>query len=240
MDHVPPPADPVREAPTELTGWERPIGRGAFLATVLTGLGALTLLSRASGLSRAVTNVTSAVKPGGSWRIYAVASPLPKFDPASYRLRITGAVENPIELGWDEVQAWRSHPITADFHCVTGWSVMDVHWAGILPADIVARVKPTRKAKFVSMHSLEDPYVDQVTMEQFLEAGNVLAHTMDGEPLTREHGAPLRMVLPDMYGYKGVKWVKEIRFDSEQMSGYWEQRGYDTDAYVGRSNGYGG
>ena len=67
----------------------------------------------------------------------------------------------------------------------------------------------------------------------------MLARNQDGKPLTRSHGAPLRLVLPRMYGYKNVKWVRELRFDSTAAPGYWEQRGYDVDAWVGKSNGYG-
>lgn len=239
MDPIDEPAtgDRGHSKPTALTAWERPIGRRAFLGTVFTGIGALVLLSRASGVTRAVTKVTESVMPDGGWRIYAIQSPMPEFTPETFTLRITGEVEEPVELTWDEVLAWSAHKRTSDFHCVTGWSVMDVHWKGILAKDIVERVRPTAKAKFVSMYSLEEPYVDQVSMEQFLHDDNVLAHTMDGAPLTREHGSPLRMVLPQMYGYKGVKWVKELRFVSKMELGYWEQRGYDADAYVGNSNG---
>jgi DMSO/TMAO reductase YedYZ molybdopterin-dependent catalytic subunit len=237
FDDQPAATDRGHDAPTELTVWERQIGRRGFLGTVFTGLGALVLLSRASGVTRVVSKVTESVKPDGGWRIYAVQSPMPVFEPDTYTLKISGEVEHPMELTWDEVRDWPSTKTTADFHCVTGWSVMDVQWEGILPSEIIDRVKPTTNAKFVSMLSLEEPYVDQVSMEQFLHADNVLAHTMDGEPLTREHGSPLRMVLPQMYGYKGVKWVKELRFDSEMQLGYWEQRGYDADAYVGNSNG---
>lgn len=233
----PTPAERDRPTPTELTAWERPIGRGAFLGTIAAGLGGLVLLSQTSGLNRAISKAAESVMPGGAWRIYAVESPMPEFDPATFTLKIGGEVEQPIELSWDEVASWHAHKRINDFHCVTGWSVMDVHWKGILPADIVARVRPKPGAKFVTMKSLETSYVDQITLPQFLHEDNVLAHTMDGKPLTREHGAPLRMVLPEMYGYKGVKWVNELRFDTKMMPGYWEQRGYDADAYVGRSNG---
>jgi DMSO/TMAO reductase YedYZ molybdopterin-dependent catalytic subunit len=91
----------------------------------------------------------------------------------------------------------------------------------------------------VTLQSLEGPYVDQISLDQFRESNVMLARHMDGKPLTRSHGAPLRLVLPSMYGYKGVKWVREIRFDSQQAPGYWEQRGYDVDAWVGKSNGFG-
>lgn len=225
------------KGPSEISVWERPIGRRAFLGTVFTGLGALVLMSRSGGLTRAVSKVTESVKPGGAWRIYAVQSPMPVFNPATFTLKIGGEVENPIELSWDEVLSWPSVKKTSDFHCVTGWSVMDARWQGILPREIIDRVKPTSKAAYVSMLSLEEPYVDQVTIEQFLYKENLLAYRLDEEPLSREMGSPLRMILPEMYGYKGVKWLKELRFDSEMQLGYWEQRGYDVDAYVGKSNG---
>ena len=67
----------------------------------------------------------------------------------------------------------------------------------------------------------------------------MLAYEMDGKPLRREHGAPVRVVIPEMYGYKNVKWVERIELVAKPASGYWEQRGYDVDAWVGRSNGYG-
>ena len=76
-------------------------------------------------------------------------------------------------------------------------------------------------------------------MQQFTAPDVMLARHMDGKPLTRSHGAPLRLVLPSMYGYKGVKWVRELRFGNVLEPGFWEQRGYDIDAYIGKSNGYG-
>ena len=128
---------------------------------------------------------------------------------------------------------------TSTFHCVTGWSVDNVHWEGIRPQTIIDLVRPKAAAKFVSLQSLETPYIDQISLEQFREPNAMLARRQDGKPLTRSHGAPLRLILPSMYGYKNVKWVRELRFDAVQTPGYWEQRGYDTDAWVGKSNGFG-
>ena len=91
----------------------------------------------------------------------------------------------------------------------------------------------------MTLQSLETPYVDQISLAQFQEPDAMLARHQDGKPLTRSHGAPLRLVLPSMYGYKNVKWVRELRFDSAAAPGFWEQRGYDVDAWVGGSNGYG-
>jgi DMSO/TMAO reductase YedYZ molybdopterin-dependent catalytic subunit len=113
-----------------------------------------------------------------------------------------------------------------------------VRWEGIRPETIIDLVQPMASAKFVTLQSLETPYVDQVSLDQFREPDAMLARHQDGKPLTRSHGAPLRLVLPSMYGYKNVKWVRELRFDAAPAPGYWEQRGYDVDAWVGKSNGY--
>ena len=86
--------------------------------------------------------------------------------------------------------------------------------------------------------SAEKPYVDTLTLEQAHLPDVMLAYEMDGQPLPRPHGAPVRVVIPDMYGYKNVKWVERITVGAHAEPGYWEQRGYDTDAWVGRSNGF--
>jgi DMSO/TMAO reductase YedYZ molybdopterin-dependent catalytic subunit len=94
-------------------------------------------------------------------------------------------------------------------------------------------------AKFVTFQSMEGPYVDQLSIEQFTLPDVMIARQMDGGPISRAHGAPLRLVIPDMYGYKNVKWLASITFVAKASAGFWEQRGYDIDAWVGRSNGYG-
>jgi DMSO/TMAO reductase YedYZ molybdopterin-dependent catalytic subunit len=231
----------ARETPGERE-WSRPIGRAAFLATVAAGIGGIAVapsLSRAIGdrLNRVLPAGVADLLPIGGWRIYSVNPPMPRFDPQRYRLRITGAVHTPVELTWERVLALPRRSVTADFHCVTGWSVEDVPWEGIAPETVMDLARPRPEARYVTFVSLETPYEDQLTLEQFLLGDNVVAHTMYGRPIRREHGAPVRMVIPRMYGYKGVKWLGEIRFDTAERPGYWERRGYDTDAWVGGSNG---
>ena len=100
-----------------------------------------------------------------------------------------------------------------------------------------AGLKQTAKAlRFVS---LEEPYDDSLTLDQAFLPDVMLALEMDGKPVSRAHGGPVRLVIPDMYGYKSVKWVGRIEaLDTTDHLGYWEQRGYDVDAWLGRSNGY--
>ena len=105
-------------------------------------------------------------------------------------------------------------------------------------ADLLATAKPLPEAKALTFYSLEKPYVDSITLEQAMLPDTMLAHRMDGAPLTRPHGSPARLVIPQMYGYKGVKWVHRIELTKAPEAGFWEQRGYDWNAWVGRSNGY--
>ena len=231
-----------RPTPTPRSGL--PIGRAALLGTFVAGVGGIVVAPALSRfLSRAVpsTGGLGEVLPGigDGWRIYSVQSPLPRFDPSTFELRITGLVEKPQRLRWSDVAALPGVHQTSDFHCVTGWSVDNVKWEGIRPQTIIDLVRPKASAKFVTLFSLETPYVDQISIPQFREPDAMLARHQDGKPLTRSHGAPLRLVLPSMYGYKNVKWVRELRFDSVAAPGYWEQRGYDVDAWVGKSNGLG-
>jgi DMSO/TMAO reductase YedYZ molybdopterin-dependent catalytic subunit len=184
-----------------------------------------------------VPNAVRSLVPDG-WRIYSVNPPWPTFNPATYRLQVTGAVEHPLSLSWDEVLALPQARQTTDFHCVTGWTVGGVHWQGVRLQDLWDRAKPTAQARYANFVSLEQPYVDSLSMGQTTLPNVMLAHSMDNLPLTQAHGAPMRLVIPEMYGYKGVKWLTRIDLVPKLEAGFWEQRGYDVDAWVGRSNGY--
>lgn len=216
-----------------------PLGRAAFLGTIAAGVGGIAVLSRfGGGVGSSVASLgdrlgVAAIVPTGGWRIYNVQDPMPTFDPATYTLTIDGAVENPVRLTWSDVQNVPMVQSISDFHCVTGWSVEDVHWKGITPTTLCELVRPQATAKHVNFQSLEEPYFDQLTLEQFQLPDVLLATEMDGLPLKRVHGAPMRLVIPQMYGYKGVKWLSRITFEQEPTPGYWETRGYDADAWVG-------
>lgn len=232
------------EAPRETPRSELPVGRAAFLGMIAAGIGAIVVAPSISGsvngaLGRAIPDQISSAVSGGGWRIYSVAPPMPTFDPATYALRIGGLVERPATLSWADVEALPGERQVSDFHCVTGWSVLDVMWEGVRPRTIIDLVRPRPQARYVSFFSLEAPYADQITLDQFRLEDVMVARTMDDRPLKRVHGAPLRVIIPRMYGYKGVKWLAGISFDAEPGLGYWEQRGYDVNGWVGRSNGFG-
>jgi DMSO/TMAO reductase YedYZ molybdopterin-dependent catalytic subunit len=221
----------------------RPYGRRAFLLLLAGGVSSL---GWAGWASRPLAPVTSAFSqllgnlfPIGGWRIYTISGSMPIFDERSWRLEITGLVRQPVSLSYADLRALPRARQVSDFHCVTGWSVANVHWAGVRFDDLLATAQPLPQAKAIRFISLEQPYEDSLTLEQARLPNVMLAYDLDGKPLSRPHGSPARVVIPEMYGYKGVKWLTRMELVADQPEGFWEQHGYDQNAWVGRSNGYG-
>jgi DMSO/TMAO reductase YedYZ molybdopterin-dependent catalytic subunit len=188
-------------------------------------------LSSASGVSELL--------PSGGWRIYTVAATMPTFDPVTWRLHVGGLARRPLALSYEQVRALPKSEQVSNFHCVTGWEVKNVRWGGVRLPELLTRVAPLPQAHALHFVSAEKPYDDFLELRQAALPDVMLAYEMDGKPLPREHGAPVRLVIPDMYGYKNVKWVERIDLVAKSGDGYWEQDGYDKNAWVGRSNGYG-
>lgn len=207
-------------------------GRRAFLGVTAVGLSSL--VWGKSAWNAFVAVAPPQLVPG--WRIYTVASSMPRFDPATWRLTIDGLVDAPQAISYEQLRALPAAEQVSTFHCVTGWTIHDVHWRGVRFADLLAATRPRAEAAVLTFTSAEKPYVDTLTLDQAHLPDAMLAYEMDGRPLSRPHGAPVRVVIPDMYGYKGVKWVERITLGTDAEPGYWEQRGYDVDAWVGRSN----
>jgi DMSO/TMAO reductase YedYZ molybdopterin-dependent catalytic subunit len=231
------------EEPREHLGARR-LGRAGFIGIVGAGVATLFYGRAISAVTSRVTNPLSDATgltrliPSGGWRIYTVAATMPSFDEATWRLRIDGQVRRPLELSYDELLALPKAEQISTFHCVTGWIVKGVRWGGVRFHDLLAEAQPLPRARALHFISAEHPYDDYLELRQVALPNVMLAYEMDGKPLPREHGAPVRVVIPEMYGYKNVKWVERIELVSGPGAGYWEQRGYDRDAWVGRSNGY--
>ena len=221
----------------------RRYGRRVFLGVVAGGL---TSFAWAPAASRILSPLTSAasqlvgnVFPVGGWRIYTISGSMPVFDPKTWSLTVDGLVERKIEVTYEELRGLPAAHQVSTFHCVTGWTVHNVRWRGVRLEHILELAGPLRSARALRFVSSERPYEDSLTIEQALLPDVMLALDLDGSPLSRPHGAPLRLVIPEMYGYKGVKWLERIEVVAEQPTGYWENLGYDQNAWVGRSNGYG-
>jgi DMSO/TMAO reductase YedYZ molybdopterin-dependent catalytic subunit len=220
----------------------RRYGRGAFLALVAGGLSSLAWATKASNVFSPVTSSFSQLIgnliPIGGWRIYTISGSMPVFDPKSWRLEIGGLVRKPVSIDYETLLSLPRAEQVSTFHCVTGWTVNDVRWAGVRFEHLLALAEPLPTAKAIRFDSLEIPYNDSLTIDQVHLPDVMLAYELDGKPLSRPLGAPARVVIPEMYGYKGVKWLSKMELVAEQPVGYWEGLGYDQNAWVGRSNGY--
>ena len=222
-----------------------PVGRRIFLG--LLGLGVLGVATGAAAqrwlernvspiISRDPTGLSSLL-PIGRFRIYTVTGDLPDRNRADYHLRVRGLVEKKLDLSFAELQAMPVARVTRDFQCVTGWRVPDVRWAGVRLRDVLDRAGVQSTATAVRFQSFDGAYSESLTLDQARRDDVLVAYELEGEPLSSQHGGPARLYVAPMYGYKSCKWLAAIELTREVEQGYWEQRGYDVDAWVGRSNG---
>ncbi|HMD02773.1 MAG TPA: sulfite oxidase-like oxidoreductase [Candidatus Baltobacteraceae bacterium] len=154
---------------------------------------------------------------------------VPVFDPATWRLRFFGLVENPFELSWDELRAEPAVEWRGDIHCVTRWSKLATIWRGVPFKRLVERAKPKPEARYVLQHADND-YSTNLPLEAMLGDDCLVAYEFDGTPLEPIHGGPVRMLVPKLYFWKSAKWVKGIEFLEEDRKGFWEVRGYHNGA----------
>ncbi|MGE0351818.1 MAG: sulfite oxidase-like oxidoreductase [Gemmatimonadales bacterium] len=150
---------------------------------------------------------------------------VPRIDPARWRLTIQGAVESPTTLSWTDLQALPRRTVQCDMHCVTRWSRYDNVFEGVAVEAVVARARPRPDARAVLIHA-EQGYTTNLRIDDFLRPANLLALAFGGEPLTPEHGGPVRLLVPHLYLWKSAKWVTGFEFLEEDEPGFWEQNGY--------------
>jgi DMSO/TMAO reductase YedYZ molybdopterin-dependent catalytic subunit len=149
----------------------------------------------------------------------------PKIDLKLWRLTIDGLVEKPVTLDWQVFQDLPQSEAVSDIHCVTAWSRYDNRWRGVLVKDLLELVRPRPEAQFVLFQSY-DTYTTNLPLGEFAVPEALLATHWEGEPLSVEHGGPLRVVVPQLYFWKSAKWLKRITFAAEDQPGFWEVRGY--------------
>lgn len=152
----------------------------------------------------------------------------PEVDLKQWKIRVFGLVEQEIELDWQEFSNLGWTGMTADFHCVTQWSSLDNTWEGVAFAHLVGLAKPLPEAKFVMAHCFGD-YTTNIPLDVALEEG-FLAHRHNGEELGKDHGWPLRLIIPSRYAWKSAKWINGIELMAEDAPGFWEERGYNNNA----------
>ncbi|MFE2508565.1 molybdopterin-dependent oxidoreductase [Streptomyces naganishii] len=222
------------------------MGRRVLLGTL--GLGALGVLA-APTLQRGLegflgaaadkdpTGLTGLLPNGGGFRYYSVAASVPHKDATDYRLTVDGLVDRPAAYTLDDLRSMPQTRMTRDVQCVTGWRVPGTPFEGVRLSRLLdaAKVRPTAKA--VRFTCFDGTYTESLTLGQARRADVLVALRMQDKDLGHDHGGPVRLYVAPMYFYKSAKWLSGITVTDEVRPGYWEERGYDVDAWVGRSNG---
>lgn len=150
----------------------------------------------------------------------------PVFDPVTWDLTIDGEVDRPLRLDWEAFRALPRITLAGDFHCVTRWSVLDNRWEGASLAELLAKACARPTARFV-LFTCDGNYTANVPLEAATGDGQALLAThRNGEPLTPEHGFPVRVIIPHLYAWKSAKWVRRITLLRDDQPGFWEQYGY--------------
>lgn len=223
----------------------KPIGRRVVLG--MAGIGALGVVFGApvdgwvadvlQPLSSGAGSGLADLIPGSDYfQLYTVTSGFPE-TPPDYHLVVDGLVDKPLSLTVDDLEAMPPTKLERDFQCVTGWRVPDVHWTGVQLGHLLDRAGVAPEGKALFFESFDGVYTESLTMDQARLPDVIVAYQMLGGPVARPHGGPVRLYIPEMYGYKSIKWLSKISVTAVERSGYWEQYGYDLNAWIGRSNG---
>ncbi len=214
-----------------------PVGRRVVLG--LVGLGAVGVVT-GSTVGRVVDEAVAPLRSAGvgaflpssgGFTIYTVTSGYPA-PPADYRVRVGGLVSRPLALSVADLRTLPPTRLTSTFQCVTGWSVADVHWEGVALVDVLDRAGIHRDATSVRFASFDGAYTESLTLAQARQSGAIVAYSMLGAPVSRQHGGPVRLYVPGMFGYKSIKWLASVEAVRDAPPGYWEQNGYPIDAWI--------
>jgi len=174
------------------------------------------------------------VMPGGHWPVLDLGR-TPGVSREKWRLEVDGAVGSPLSLNFAELMSLPQVEVEADFHCVTGWSVLDTKLAGVRLETVLALARPVPEATHV-MTRAYDGYRANLPIEEAIKEDVLLVVAAFGAPLQEEHGGPVRIVVPELYAWKGVKWLKRIEVMKRDRRGYWEIRGYSRTGYPWRND----
>ncbi|MEV4995813.1 molybdopterin-dependent oxidoreductase [Streptomyces niveus] len=183
------------------------------------------------------TGLTGLLPNGGGFRYYSVAASVPRKGPEDYRLTVDGLVDRPATYTLDALRKLPQTRMVRDVQCVTGWRVPETPFEGVRLSRILdaAGVRPGAKA--IRFTCFDGTYTESLTMEQARRPDVLVALKMQDKPVEHSHGGPVRLYVAPMYFYKSAKWLSGISVTPDVRPGYWEERGYDVDAWVGRSNG---
>jgi DMSO/TMAO reductase YedYZ molybdopterin-dependent catalytic subunit len=166
------------------------------------------------------------------------AGEVPDVDLATWTLEITGEVEQPLTLGYDDLKALPAREVTTDIHCVTRWSRFDARFTGVHWSELARLAKPKPTANFAIAHA-EHGFTANVPISALEDENALVVYEADGEPLTPDHGWPVRLVVPTKYFWKSAKWLRGIELSSIDKPGFWERYGYNNNADYWNEERYG-
>lgn len=225
-----------------------PVGRRIVLG--MLGLGAAGvatgsfLQDRLDGVLAAVsskdpTGLSGLVPGSGGFRYYSVADSVPHKGERDYRLTVDGLVDSRKRFSLADLRAMPQIRMVRDVQCVTGWRVPHTPFSGVRLRDVLEAAGVRSSAGAVRFTCFDGTYSESLTLRQAMRRDVLVALEMGDRPLSHAHGGPVRLYVAPMYFYKSAKWLSGITVTREVSPGYWERRGYDVDAWVGRSNGRG-
>jgi DMSO/TMAO reductase YedYZ molybdopterin-dependent catalytic subunit len=166
------------------------------------------------------------------------AGSVPKIDLATWDLSVTGEVEQDLTLTWEQLLELPSREVTVDIHCVTRWSRFDTTFKGVHWSEFAKLVSPKPSARFVIAHA-EQGFTANMPIDAIEDENALIAYEADGEPLTTDHGWPVRLVVPSRYFWKSAKWLRGLELRSTDEPGFWERYGYHNDADYWKEQRYG-
>ena len=166
------------------------------------------------------------------------AGDVPGVDLSTWTLEVRGEVEQPLSLTYDELRALPSTDVTSDIHCVTRWSRFDARFRGVHWRELSALCRPTQSARFAIAHA-EHGFTANVPLAAIEDGAALVVYEADGEPLTPDHGWPVRLFVPSKYFWKSAKWLRAIELSAVDKPGFWERYGYHNDADYWNEERYG-
>ena len=169
------------------------------------------------------------IPPGQSrtrkWPVLDASGP-PRIDLSQWKLRVSGLVDHPFELTWEEFNQLPRVRVFSDFHCVTRWSRLGNTWEGVSLQEIAQRAGIRATARFALAHGYDRGFTTNVPVADLLTPDSLIATHHDGNPIALEHGGPARLIVPHLYAWKSAKWVCELEFLEQDQAGFWEANGY--------------
>jgi DMSO/TMAO reductase YedYZ molybdopterin-dependent catalytic subunit len=173
---------------------------------------------------------TQRIPPGQTrtrkWPVLDATGTPPLPAPKDWELIVFGLVERPLRFTLEEFQQLPRVKVFGDFHCVTTWSRLSNLWEGVAVRELLARAGVKPEAKYVILHAYDNGWTTNLPLADFDQEDVLLADLHDGEPLSTDHGGPVRAMVPRLYAWKSAKWLRGIELSAFDKPGYWERGGY--------------